>query len=173
MQLMLAKPIERKFLAYDVFLCVISALGYGYNYERTEDVLGFEFGRQLDIWVEKKFDLTNLRQILMRFAENESSKFLFLLVTALISIDDFDDKVGAPVIETIMARPEGNRHGFASFAEKLVSRYTEVRKPFIEATKKQEQKIDEMMIEAKCKIIYEKLHRLCVAKTLSNTADRD
>jgi len=120
MQLILAKPVERKFLAYHVFLCVVCALEGKYNHNRIEDVLGFEFVRQFGIWVEKEMDLTNLRQILMRFAENESSKFLFHLVTALISIDDFDSKIGAPVIETIMTRLDGDQCGFTSFAEKLV-----------------------------------------------------
>jgi len=174
MQRMLAKPLQKnKEFSYHVFTCIINELG-GRNYHHLiEQVLGFEFSRRFEFWVANKIDLTNLSQVLMRFAEEENAKFLFALVTALIDIDDFDKKLGAPVIETIMAKPERKRFTFSAVVQGLVERYTEVRKPFVEATEEQEQEIDEMVIEAKCKIIYEKLHRVCVAKTLSEAGERD
>jgi len=171
MRYILSRPTRKFDFSYQVFTGIIGALPG--NSDRIEEVLGGEFSRQFVYWVKKKLNMINLRRVFMGFLENEDAVFLFQLAAALIGVKDFDKRIGAPIYEQIMARPASKRFDFGVITDALVNRWTEVRKPFIEATEDTEEDIDEVGIEAQCKIINEKLQRLCATRDFANTGNPD
>jgi len=171
MRYLLTRPVYKIDFSYHVFTAVISALP-GFTH-RIEEVLAGEFSRQFVYWVKNGLNLYNLRRVFLKLVEEEDSEFLFQLAAALIGVKDFDKRIGAPIYETILKKPESKNFDFGVIAEGLVNRWIELRKPFVEATEEEEEDIDEVSIEIRCQIINEKLQRLCVTKEFKETANPD
>jgi len=169
MKPVLTRSVNKPDFTYHAFTAVISALPG--NPHLIKDVLGHEFSRQFFYWNRKKLNLYILRRVFSGFIEVEDEEFLFQLAAALIAIKGFDNQIGAPIYEQIRAKPAWKSYDFGVFTDTLVKRWTDFRKPLMEATKEEEEEIDEVDIEAKCRIIEERLQRLCCAGDLDGTAN--
>jgi len=171
MKQVLTRQVNKSDFSYHAFTSIISAIPG--NTHLVEDILGAEFCQQFSGWIRKKLNLYILRRVFTGFLEIDDAEFQFQLAAALIAIKDFDKRLGAPIFEQIRAKPAWKSFDFGVLTEKLVKQWVDVRKPLMEATEDEEEEIDEVEIEAKCRTIDEKLQRLCMAKEFEGTANAE